>query len=105
MVPSVDERHAAKAQAEKRKMSDSYRHHVATRREIVFIEVPVAGPDYGRRGKPPAYRHDQHQPWKPQRDIPAKPNKAEALRRFLERVNRQNEEVRAFMAEARRRAA
>ena len=86
-------------------MSDSYRHHVATRREIVFIEVPVAGPDYGRRGKPARYPSNPREPWRPQRDIPAKPNKAEALRRFLERVNRQNEEVRAFMAEARRRAA
>jgi hypothetical protein len=105
MVPSVDERHAEKAQAERRKMSDSYRHHVATRREIVFIEVPVAGPDFGRQVKPRYGKQDRPQPWRPQRDIPAKPNKAEALRRFLERVNRQNEEVRAFMAEARRRAA
>ena len=87
-------------------MTDDRRHHVATRREIIFVEVPVAGTvRETHRAKPPAYRHDQRQPWKPQRDIPAKPNKAEALRRFLERVNRQNEEIRAFMAEARRRAA
>lgn len=87
-------------------MSDSYRRHVATRREIVFIEVPVAGsPKEGRRGKPGRYPSNPREPWRPQRDIPAKPNKADALRRFLEQVNRQNEEVRAFMAEARRRAA
>jgi hypothetical protein len=84
-------------------MSDSYRHHVATRREIVFIEVPVAGPAFGRQPKPPRYpRQVQTQPWRP---ATRPPNKAEALRRFLERVNRQNEEARAFMAEARRRAA
>ena len=87
-------------------MSDSYRHHVATRREIVFIEVPVAGsPESIRQSKPPAYKRDQLSHWRPQQDIPARLNKAEALRKFLERVSRQNEEVRAFMAEARRRAA
>jgi hypothetical protein len=87
-------------------MSDSFRHHRASR-EIILVPVPyeIGSPKEGRRGKPPAYKRNPREPWKPQRDIPAKPNKVEALRRFLERVNRQNEEVRAFMAEARRRAA
>jgi hypothetical protein len=85
-------------------MTASFRHHRASR-EIIIVPVPVAGPAFGRQPKPGRYPSNPREPWKPQRDIPAKPNKAEALRRFLERVNRQNEEVRAFMAEARRRAA
>ena len=87
-------------------MTDSFRHHRASR-EIILVPVPyeIGSPKEGRRLRPPRYPSNPHQPWRPQRDIPAKPNKAEALRRFLERVNRQNEEVRAFMAEARRRAA
>ena len=47
-------------------MTDDRRHHVATRREIIFVEVPVAGTmTRDHRAKPPAYRHDQHQPWRP----------------------------------------
>jgi hypothetical protein len=87
-------------------MTDSFRHHRASR-EIIIVPVPyeIGSPKHGREVKPGRYPRQDRSPWKPQRDIPAKPNKAEALRRFLERVNRQNEEVRAFMAEARRRAA
>ena len=75
------------------------RHH---RAQIIVVAVPEAGcPKEGRRHPPPAYKRNPHEPWRPQRAIP---NKAEALRKFLERVNRQNEEVRAFMANARRAA-
>ena len=42
------------------------------------------------------------EPWRP-RTKP--PNKAERLARFLDRIRRQDDEVRAFMAEARRRTA
>lgn len=86
-------------------MVEYYRHHHA-HREIIFIEVPTAGsPKEGRRGKPPAYPTNQRAPWQPQRSIPAKRGKAEALRKLLEQMNRQEQELRAFMAEARRRAA
>jgi hypothetical protein len=62
-------------------MSDSYRHHVATRREIVFIEVPVAGsPKEGRRLRPPRYPHQERQAWRPST---RPPTKAERLNRFL----------------------
>ena len=83
-----------------------FRYHRASR-EIIIVPVPyeIGSPKEGRRGKPGRYPSNPREPWRPQRDIPTKPNKAEALRRFLERVNRQNEEVRAFMAEARRPAA
>jgi hypothetical protein len=38
-------------------MTDSYRRHVATRREIVFIEVPVAGsPKNARTVQPAPYK-------------------------------------------------
>ena len=80
------------------------RHHYA-HREIIFIEVPTAGsPKEGRRGKPGPYPRQGHEAWKPQRDIPMKRGKAEALRRLLEQMNRQDNEVGAFMADARRRA-
>jgi hypothetical protein len=84
-------------------MTDRYRHHVATRREIIIVPVPVAGPDFGRRGKPPAYRHDQHQPWKPQRDIPVTrpPTKAQRMSEFMRRVQQQTEDAREFMRQAR----
>ena len=75
-------------------MTDSYRRHVATRREIVFIEVPVAGPDYGRRGKPPAYKRNQLEPWQP-RTRP--PNKGERVARWLDQCRRQQEAVREML--------
>jgi hypothetical protein len=85
-------------------MTENARHHRANRDvQIVLVPYEVGSPKEGRRLRPPRYARQQHEPWRPQRAIPA--TKAEALRRFLERVNRQNEEVRAFMAEARRRAA
>jgi hypothetical protein len=79
-------------------MTDSFRHHRASR-EIIIVPVPVAGPDYGRQGKPPAYRHNQHQPWKPQRDIPA--TKAQRMSEFMRRVQQQTEDAREFMRQAR----
>jgi hypothetical protein len=47
------------------------------------------------RAKPPAYRHGQHQPWRPQRDIP--PTKAERIVRWLDQCKRQEEAIREFM--------
>jgi hypothetical protein len=78
-----------------------YRHH-----HVVLVPVPVeaGSPESIRQSKPPAYKRDRLGHWRPQRDTPARLNKAEALRRLLDAMRRQNEEVRAFM-EARRRAA
>jgi hypothetical protein len=54
-------------------MTDDRRHHVAIRREIIFVPVPVAGTvKETHRTKPPAYRHGQHQPWRPATRPPTK---------------------------------
>lgn len=47
----------------------------------------------------PAYPRNSREPWRPQTKPP---NKTERLARFLDRIRRQDDEVRAFMAEARR---
>jgi hypothetical protein len=75
-------------------MSDSYRHHVATRREIIFVEVPVAGPAFGRQPKPARYPHQRREAWKP---ATRPPNKAERLVRWLDQCRRQEEIIREFM--------
>ena len=76
-------------------MSDC-RRHVATRREIIFVPVPVAGTVKNTRFvHPPAYRHGQREGWRPQRAIPA--NKAQRIVRWLDQVRRQEETVREFM--------
>jgi hypothetical protein len=95
MVPSVDERHAERAQAERRKMSDSFRHHRASR-EIILVPVPVAGPDYGRQHKPGRYPSNQREPWRPQRAIPDR-GKGKVLVEFLRRVQKQDAEIREYM--------
>jgi hypothetical protein len=85
-------------------MTDDRRHHVATRREIIFVEVPVAGTvKETHRAKPPAYRHSQHQPWRPAHDIPVTrpPTKAQRLGEFMRRVQQQTEDAREVMRHAR----
>lgn len=75
--------------------SDSYRRHVATRREIVFIEVPVAGsPQEGRRLRPGPYKRNQLEPWKP---ATRPPSKAERIARWLDQCRRQQEAVREML--------
>ena len=84
-------------------MTEYARHHRASR-EIIVVPVPyeIGSPKHGREVKPPAYRHDQHQPWRP---ATRPPNKAEKFARFLDRIRKQEQDIRAFMAEARRQAA
>jgi hypothetical protein len=77
-------------------MSDSYRRHVATRREIVFIEVPVAGPAFGRQPKPPRYPSNSREPWRPA-TRPPKLSKAERLVRFLEDMHKRTEDARSML--------
>ena len=63
-------------------MSDNYRRHVATRREIVFIEVPVAGsPKTLREVKPGRYPSNPREPWRPA-TRPPKLSKAEQAERI-----------------------
>ena len=76
-------------------MTENFRHHRVSR-EIIFVEVPTAGsPKSVRTVKPGRYPVDKHQPWKP---ATRPPSKAEKLVRFLDRINRQDSEVRAYMA-------
>lgn len=85
-------------------MGDSYRHHHASRDGpiVVLVPVPVAGsPEPQRHGKPPAYKRNSPEPWRPQRSIPVKQRKAEAVRRLLENINRQDQIVREFLDAAR----
>lgn len=73
----------------------AYRHHVATRREIVFIEVPVAGsPKNARDVKPGRYPHQPREHWT---GPPRRNSKADALRRLIENMRRQDEIAREFM--------
>jgi hypothetical protein len=85
-----------------RNVDDDQRHHAV---QVVFVEVPVAGsPEPFPRRPPPAYPSNQRAPWRPQQSIPTS-RKGEAVKRLLDAINRQDGEVRAFMAEARRRSA
>jgi len=71
-----------------------YRHHVA-RPAVVFIEVPVGGsPAPPNQAKPPRYPHQHRESWRP-RTKP--PSKAEALRRLLDAINRNDEAARAML--------
>jgi hypothetical protein len=76
-------------------MSDHYRHHHASR-EIILVPVPyeVGTPRETHRVKPPAYRPNQHQPWRP-RTKP--PSKAERVVRFLDQCKRQEEAIREML--------
>jgi hypothetical protein len=81
-------------------MSDAYRHHRASHAPqpaVIFVEVPVAGPDFQRQAKPRYPRQERPAPWKPQRAIPTKPSKAEALKRLLGEFERQDAVVRSMM--------
>jgi hypothetical protein len=73
-------------------MSEDYRRHQAVRREIIFVPVPYEAGTVKEthRAKPPAYRRNQHQPWRP-RSKP--PNKAERVVRWLDQCRRQEEIV------------
>ena len=74
-------------------MSDA-RHHTA-HREIIFIEVPVAGsPKEGRRLRPGPYKRNSFEPWRP---ATRPPNKAERLKRFLDDMRRNDEIARECM--------
>ena len=74
-----------------------YRHHRVSR-EIIFVPVPVAGPDFGRHGKPPNYPVQRREAWRP---ATRPPSKAERSVRLLNAIVRQDEEVREFLRQAR----
>jgi hypothetical protein len=97
---------------------DDYRHHRASR-EIIIVPVPYAvpapvveapepleigSPKIGRIMRPryPA-QPDRPAPWKPAQHPPRRISKAERLARFLDAIARQDNEIKAYMAEARRR--
>lgn len=78
------------------------RHH---RAQIIVVAVPEAGcPKEGRRHPPPAYKRNAHEPWRPA-TRPPRESKAEAAKRLIENIARQDADVRVFLAEARRASA
>lgn len=76
-------------------MSDARHHHVI----LVPVPVPmeIGSPKTVRQTKPTYDRQDRPAHWRPARDIPQRRGKAEALRQFLERMARQESDIRAFM--------
>jgi hypothetical protein len=83
-------------------MSGDYRHHRAScdvQIVLVPVEVPVAGsPKEAHRQPPPAYPINQRQPWRPPTRPPCRRvSKAEALRRLLDGIRRNDEAARAMM--------
>ncbi len=83
------------------------RHHRATRdvqREIVFVAVPTpqaGSPKEAGRARPPAYPANQREAWRPQTRPPSKGSKGAATLELMRRIQRQDQEVRAFMKESR----
>jgi hypothetical protein len=67
-------------------MSDHYRHHRASR-DVQIVLVPVAfeggSPKQAREVKPGHYPHQQREPWRPQRAIPAS-RKTEGFKRTVD---------------------
>lgn len=84
-------------------MPDARRHHANRDVQVVFVEIPAAGSQkIAREVKPSKYPRDQRPPWRPQHDIP--PRRQPKIVRFIDAINKQDQDIRAFMAEARRRA-
>jgi hypothetical protein len=79
-------------------MTENYRHHYV---QIVFVG---GSPEPLRRQPPPAYKRNQWSPWRPA-DKPPRLSKAEASKRLFDAINQQEQAVREFMSEARRRTA
>ena len=77
-------------------MSDYRHHHIV----LVPVPVPAAGVDFGRQPKPPKYPHQGREHWQPR----TRPNKAEALRRFLDDLARRETAAREYMKQAREAA-
>jgi hypothetical protein len=72
-----------------------YRHHVATRREIIFVPIPVAGTvRETHRAKPGKYPHERREAWRP---ATRPPNKAERIVRWLDQCRRQEEAIREML--------
>jgi hypothetical protein len=72
------------------------------RHHVVFVAVPVAGsPEPLRQSKPGPYPVNQRSHWRPATRPPSRLSKAEALKRLLDTINRQEQAVRGFMDIAR----
>jgi hypothetical protein len=86
-------------------MSENFRHHVATRREIIFVEVPVetptAGPAYGRPVYPPPFKRNAPTHWQPAH---RPPSKRAATADLLRRIAEQEAGLHEFMRQAREQA-
>ena len=85
-----------------------YRQHHASRGgppSIIFVPVPyeIGSPKTVREAKPRYPRQDRQQPWRPAQQPPCR-TKGEATKRLIERMGQQDNDIRAFMEEARRSA-
>jgi hypothetical protein len=83
-----------------------YRHHRASRDvQVIIVPVPCGGsPEPLRQAKPGPYPRQERGYWRPA-DKPPRLSKAGASKRLFDAINRQEQAVRAFMSEARRRTA
>jgi hypothetical protein len=76
-------------------------HHRAKRDvhpSVVFVAVPEAGSQkFAREVKPNKYPANQREHWRPKRDIPRPPGKAERLARFLDSIAEQDRTVREML--------
>jgi hypothetical protein len=71
------------------------RHHHAV--HVIFVETPVAGsPKPVDARRPPAYPHQRREYWRPR----TRPPSVERVIEFMRRVQKQDNEVRAFMRRA-----
>jgi hypothetical protein len=76
-----------------------HRHHRASRDvQVIIVPVPCGGsPAPLHRGPPPAYPRQERAPWKPQRFIPAKQRKAEAIVKIMRELDRRAEDARQML--------
>ncbi len=75
-------------------MSGAYRHHRAVNPAVVFLGFVAGSPEPAHRQLPKPYPRQTRQPWRP---ATSPPNKAEALRRFLDSMRRNDEAARAML--------
>ena len=77
-------------------MSDDFRHHVAVRPVVIFVETPAAGSPVPVRQVKPIYpRQDRVSPWRPAQH-PPRLSKTQRLQKFLDYVRKSDDDVRAY---------
>jgi hypothetical protein len=87
-------------------MSD-FRHHRAGRDGpvVVFVPVPVAGPEHIQRGKPGPYPKQGRDAWRPATLPPRRMTKSEKTVDLMRNIVKQDQDVRAYLDDMRRISA